>query len=77
MMKDAPERIYGWLNTQMSIARFYGGLTYQGHQYVIAVNEPNQPLVRMDLIKKQAKQRKKITAQEKSLEGGNGEENLF
>ena len=50
-----PERIYGWLNTQMSIARHYGGLKYQGYDYVIAYEEPDQPLVRVDVVKKEAK----------------------
>lgn len=77
MQDDAPERIYGWLNTQMSIARFYGGLTYKGHTYVIAVNEPDQPLVRKDLIKKQSRKTKTITSEQKSLESSNGTENLF
>ena len=29
-----PERIYNWLDTQLSIARHYGGCTYQGFRYV-------------------------------------------
>ncbi len=53
-----PERIYGWLDTQMSIARHYGGLKYQGHSYTIAVNEDGQPLVRDDVLKREAKERK-------------------
>lgn len=35
----APERIYNWLNTQLSIARFYGGCTYNCASYAIAWNE--------------------------------------
>lgn len=50
-----PARIYGWLNTQMSIARFYGGMTYQGHRYSIAYGEPGDPLVRDDVLKREAK----------------------
>lgn len=34
----APERIYNWLNTQLSIARFYGGCTYNVASYAIAFN---------------------------------------
>jgi len=50
-----PERIYGWLNSQLSVARHYGGITYQGHHYSIAANEPRQPLVRGDVLRKEAK----------------------
>lgn len=52
------ERIYNWQNSQMSIARFYGGLTYQGHSYAISFNEDGQPLVRADVLKAEAKARK-------------------
>lgn len=56
---NAPERIYGWLNTQLSIARHYGGCKYNGHDYSIAPNEDGQPLVRMDVLKRERKQAKK------------------
>ena len=55
---QAPERIYNWLDTQLSIARFYGGMTYQGHGYTIAHNEEGQPLVRADVLAKEAKKAK-------------------
>ena len=58
MTTAAPERIHSWLNTQMSIARLYGGLNYQGYDYLIAYDEPGQPLVRADVIKREAKERK-------------------
>ena len=58
MTTAAPKRIHHWLHTQMSIARFYGGMTYQGHEYLIAYDEPGQPLVRADVIKREAKERK-------------------
>lgn len=45
-MTDAPPRIYHWQQSQLSIARHYGGITYNGHSYVIAENEEGQPLVR-------------------------------
>lgn len=49
-MKDqTPKRIYGWLNSQLSIARFYGGIKYNGAEYVIAHDEKGQPLVRVDV----------------------------
>ena len=51
-----PERIYGWQHNQMSIARHYGGLDYQGHQYMIAYHEEGQPLVRSDVIRREAKE---------------------
>ena len=52
---QAPERIYNWLGTQMSIARHYGGLTYMGHTYTIAFHEINAPLVRADVLAREAK----------------------
>ena len=50
-----PERIHGWQHTQMSIASYYGGLTYQGAAYTIAFNEPGQPLVRVDVFEREFK----------------------
>lgn len=51
-----PERIYNWLDTQLSIARHYGGMDYHGHRYVIAFNEPDMPLVRADVLEREAKE---------------------
>jgi hypothetical protein len=51
----APEKIYGWLDTQMSIARHYGGLTYLNHSYLIDFNDPDQPLVRQDIFQAEKK----------------------
>ena len=48
---EAPEKIYGWLDSQLSIARFYGGITLHGHSYVIDMADPKQPLVRQDIVK--------------------------
>ena len=42
------------MDSQMSIARHYGGLTYQGQSYRIAAHEDGQPLVRWDVIKREA-----------------------
>lgn len=53
-----PERIHGWINTQMSVARYSGGVSYMGHSYYVAPNEPGAPLVREDVIKREAKQKK-------------------
>lgn len=54
-----PERIHNWLDSQLSIARFSGGLTYNNHQYVIAYDEPGQPLVRSDIKADEVKAAKK------------------
>ena len=48
---NAPEKIYGWLDSQLSVARFYGGIKFQGHLYVIDMADPKQPLVRQDIVK--------------------------
>ena len=53
-----PERIYNWLDSQMSVARYYGGLTYMGHSYYVAPTEPGSPLVRADVLKREAKEAK-------------------
>ncbi len=50
-MTQAPEKIHGWLNTQLSIARYYGGCTYSGHRYVIDHSDPDEPLVRADVLR--------------------------
>ena len=55
---QAPERIHHWLDSQLSIARFYGGIHFRGARYVIAFNEPGQPLVRKDVLAREAKERK-------------------
>ena len=57
-MTTTPERIHGWQDSQLSIARFYGGITYQGHTYTIAVAEKGAPLVRADVLAREAKERK-------------------
>ena len=56
---EPPERIYGWMNSQLSISRHYGGCTYQGERYHIALNEEGQPLVRADVLAREAKEMKK------------------
>lgn len=56
---NAPERIYGWLDSQLSIARFYGGCSFKGARYVIAYDEERQPLVRWDVLKAEAKAKAK------------------
>jgi len=54
-----PERIYGWLNSQLSVARHYGGITYQGHDYQIAYMEEGRPLVMVDVLKREVKEQAK------------------
>lgn len=55
----APEKIYGWRDTQLSIARHYGGCKFNGASYTIDVNDPDQPLVRDDILKAEVKAKKK------------------
>jgi hypothetical protein len=57
---NAPEKIYGWLDSQLSVARFYGGITFQGHSYVIDMNDPKQPLVRQDILDLEKKKKRKV-----------------
>lgn len=65
-----PEVIKGWRNSQLSIARFYGGLTYQGHRYEI---DENDDLVRWDVLKERAKvaarERHALTESQKTEQG--------
>ena len=63
MQERTPERIYGWMDSQLSIARFYGGISFNGANYVIALDEEGQPLVRMDVKfpRKSKAARKKVS----------------
>lgn len=49
----APEEIRGWRQTQLSIARFYGGCAFNGHLYEI---DENDNLVRVDVLRKRRKE---------------------
>lgn len=60
-----PEKIFGWLNGPLSIARHYGGCKFNGHEYRIATGEDGQPLVRIDVL---AKEKRKTRRQQ----GGEG-----
>lgn len=62
---SAPERIHGWQQSQLSIARHYGGLTYQGHDYQIAYSELDTPLVRVDVLAREAKEAKAASKADK------------
>ena len=61
MADMTPERIYHWLDSQLSIARHYGGCKFNGADYVIAYNEEGQPLVRSDLLRKKNPAKKRTT----------------
>jgi len=56
-IKEPPERIYGWMNTQLSLARHSGGCTYNGHSYLIDYSAKGQPLVRVDVINRESKEK--------------------
>ena len=58
-MADHPERIYNWLDSQLSIARFAGSITINGVTYIVATHEEGQPLVRQDVLVAEAKSKKK------------------
>jgi hypothetical protein len=58
-----PERIYGWMQSHLSIARFYGGCKFQGHTYSIDMTDPQHPLVRQDVLMRDAKARKQAKAE--------------
>ena len=57
-MTDHPERIYNWLDSQLSIARFAGSITINGVTYIMAPHEEGQPLVRKDVLEEEAKEKK-------------------
>ena len=50
---SAPEKIYHVSQTQLSIARHYGGLTFQGYSYTYNPNEDS--LTRDDVLKGEVK----------------------
>ena len=57
-MTNHPERIYHWLNSQLSIARFAGSISINGVTYIVATHEEGQPLVRQDVLAAEAKAKK-------------------
>ena len=57
-MTDTPARIYHWLDSQLSIARFSGSITINGTVYIVAMHEDGQPLVRKDVLEAEAKTKK-------------------
>lgn len=57
-MTNHPGRIYHWLNSQLSIARFAGSISINGATYVVATHEEDQPLVRQDVLMAEANAKK-------------------
>ena len=57
-MTNPPPRIYNWLDSQLSIARFAGSITINGTVYIVATHEEGQPLVRQDVLVAEAKAKK-------------------
>ena len=57
-MTNPPPRIYNWLDSQLSVARFAGSITINGVTYVVAMHEEGQPLVRQDVLTAEAKAKK-------------------
>ena len=56
-MTNYPERIYHWLDSQLSIARFAGSITINGVTYIVAPHEEGQPLVAEAKAKKEGKKK--------------------
>ena len=57
-MTNPPPRIYNWLDSQLSVARFARSITINGTPYVVATHEEGQPLVRQDVLMAEAKAKK-------------------
>ena len=57
-MTNPPPRIYNWLDSQLSIARFAGSITINSTTYIVATHEEGQPLVRQDVLAAEAKAKK-------------------
>jgi hypothetical protein len=61
---NAPDRIYGWKDAQLSLARHYGGCTFGGFDYVIDHSYPGHPfhapLVKVSVLAAEAKSKKSL-----------------
>lgn len=64
---NPPEKIYGWRETQLSVARYYGGCKFRGESYTIDFNHPDQPLVRQDILQSEIKANKQLAKEKKQL----------
>lgn len=62
--KDAPYVIQTVSPSQFSIARFYGGMRFQGHEYVY--HPPTDECIRWDVFKMVAKMRKAADKERKA-----------
>ena len=56
-MTTPPPRIYHWLSSPLSIARFAGSISINGATYIVATHEEGQPLVRQDVLVAEAKKK--------------------
>lgn len=72
-MNEFKDRIIGWKNSHLSIARHYGGIRINGVMYVIEnPDDPNSALVNADVLKRElgakkaAKRMAKIEAANKA-----------
>lgn len=65
---NAPEKIYGWLDTQLSIARHYGGIKFRGESYLIDYDNPDHPLVRQDVLLTESKAKKQLAKEKRKQE---------
>ena len=52
-----PKKIYNWQDSQLSLAKYYGGISFNGVHYYIAYAEEGQPLVEMIIKKKERKKK--------------------
>ena len=52
------ERIYGWQNSQLSIARFAGGCRLNGVDYMIDYGAEGEPLVLASVLAAEARAKK-------------------
>lgn len=55
---SAPEKIYNWLDSHLSPAQYSGGCTFNCRDYYIDYTDLNMPLVRVDILKAEAKAKK-------------------
>ena len=58
----APDRIYGWQHSQLSVARFYGRCKVYGVMYRVDLTDPDMPLLR-DGVPTKGDEAKAIKAQ--------------
>jgi CxxC motif-containing protein len=64
---SAPDRIYNWLDSQLSVARFYGGLIYKGERYVIDQKTKGAPLVKSSVLVEKSKLARQLEKKKKEV----------